>query len=143
LGRAGLRRGAAIVLAAGLLLAVASLLAAGCADGGSTGSEPALTAAEAGSPSGLSASERAEIAVTLRAFRSDGPFPHEQDGGTFFNREGLLPDRPAGHYREYTVETPGSDDRGARRLVIGAEGETYYTRDHYSSFIEIDPDDFP
>ena len=55
-----------------------------------------------------------EAAATVELIDAGGPFPHEQDDETFFNREGLLPEAPAGHYREYTVETPGSDDRGAR-----------------------------
>ena len=53
-----------------------------------------------------------------------------------------MPDEPLGYYREYTVETPGSPDRGARRLVIGSGGETYYTDDHYASFERIDPEDY-
>jgi len=32
------------------------------------------------------------------------------------------------------VETPGSPDRGARRIVEGAAGELYWTDDHYASF---------
>ncbi len=64
-------------------------------------------------------------------------FPYPQDGSVFQNREGLLPDEEPGYYQEYTVETPGSDDRGARRLVIGAEGGIYYTEDHYESFREV------
>ena len=55
----------------------------------------------------------------------------------FGNREGLLPDQRSGYYREYTVPTPGSQDRGARRLVIGAAGEIYYTDDHYASFRRV------
>ena len=39
--------------------------------------------------------------------------------------------------REYTVVTPGSRDRGARRIVAGAGGEYYYTDDHYDSFRRI------
>ena len=53
-----------------------------------------------------------------------------------------MPERPVGYYSEYTVETPGSSDRGARRLVIGDGGETYYTNDHYASFVEIDPEQY-
>jgi len=68
--------------------------------------------------------------------------PYEEDGGTFQNREGLLPSQPLGYYREYAVETPGAPDRGARRLVIGEAGETYDTADHYASFTRIDPADF-
>jgi guanyl-specific ribonuclease Sa len=51
-----------------------------------------------------------------------------------------LPSRPRGWYREYTVETPGSDDRGARRIVAGGDppGEFWYSDDHYRSFRRID-----
>jgi ribonuclease T1 len=80
-----------------------------------------------------------EVGETLALIQTDGPFPNAQDGAVFRNREGLLPQRPAGHYREYTVETPGSDDRGARRIVVGADGERYYTDDHYDSFRWIAP----
>jgi ribonuclease T1 len=74
---------------------------------------------------------------TLRLIESGGPFPYSKDGSTFGNREGILPDERSGYYREYTVETPGSDDRGARRIVTGSDGERYYTDDHYDSFREI------
>ncbi len=33
--------------------------------------------------------------------------------------------------------TPGSRDRGARRIVGGREGELYYTDDHYDSFRRV------
>jgi ribonuclease T1 len=55
----------------------------------------------------------------------------------FQNREGLLPEQPSGYYHEYTVLTPGSSDRGARRIVTGSQGEMYYTDDHYGSFQRI------
>jgi ribonuclease T1 len=74
---------------------------------------------------------------TILLIEQDGPFPFERDGITFQNREGLLPNEPRGYYREYTVITPGSRDRGARRIVAGAEGELYYTDDHYESFREV------
>jgi guanyl-specific ribonuclease Sa len=82
----------------------------------------------------------AQARETLRRIRDGGPFPHRQDGGVFRNREGLLPQRPRGWYREYTVETPGSRDRGARRIVAGGDppGEFWYTDDHYRSFRRID-----
>jgi len=69
-----------------------------------------------------------------------GPFPHDEDGTVFGNRERLLPAQDASYYREYTVATPGSDDRGARRLVTGQGGELYYTEDHYASFVVVDPE---
>lgn len=80
-----------------------------------------------------------EARATLDLIRSGGPFPYQKDGSTFGNREGLLPKRPRGHYREYTVKTPGRRDRGARRIVAGAgtPGEFYYTDDHYRSFRRV------
>ncbi len=79
----------------------------------------------------------AEALSTLTLIDQGGPYPYRQDDGTFQNREGILPDRDREHYREYTVDTPGSSDRGARRIVAGADGERYYTDDHYDSFREI------
>jgi ribonuclease T1 len=74
---------------------------------------------------------------TLRLIASDGPFPYSQDGVTFSNREGLLPQHKSGWYREYTVITPGSSDRGARRIIAGEDGARFYTDDHYASFREV------
>ncbi len=74
---------------------------------------------------------------TLELIASDGPFPYDEDGSTFSNREGILPAQPKGFYAEYTVITPGSDDRGARRIVGGDDGSRFYTSDHYSSFREV------
>lgn len=82
-----------------------------------------------------------EALDTLALIERGGPYPYDRDDLTFQNREGLLPDRVRGHYREYTVITPGEDDRGARRIVAGADGERYYTADHYRSFSEILFDD--
>lgn len=75
-----------------------------------------------------------EALDTLDLIRKGGPFPYRQDGAIFQNRERLLPRKPKGYYHEYTVETPGSDDRGARRIITGNDGELYYTDDHYDSF---------
>jgi ribonuclease T1 len=83
---------------------------------------------------------------TLRLIQQDGPFPYpRKDGSVFGNFEKRLPLQPRGYYREYTVPTPGSRDRGARRIVAGegrsrdvaTSGEYYYTDDHYRSFRRI------
>lgn len=80
-----------------------------------------------------------EAAETWRLIERGGPYPYPDDDGTVFqNREGLLPAEDPGYYREYTVATPGSADRGQRRLVTGAERELYYTDDHYESFVQVD-----
>jgi ribonuclease T1 len=84
------------------------------------------------------AKERAQVEETLRLIERGGPFPYEKDGTVFSNREGRLPAHPRGYYREYTVPTPGARNRGARRIVRGKGGETYYTRDHYETFTRID-----
>lgn len=76
---------------------------------------------------------------TLDLIDRGGPFPYEQDGTVFQNREGLLPGRSTGYYHEYTVVTPDSPTRGARRIVTGEQvEEDYYTADHYASFDLVD-----
>lgn len=80
---------------------------------------------------------------TYQRIHQGGPFPYEKDGVVFGNREKLLPSHKRGYYREYTVQTPGSKDRGARRIVCGGPTTTpdacFYTADHYASFRRIVP----
>lgn len=73
---------------------------------------------------------------TLRRIASGGPFAHGQDGAVFGNYERHLPQQPRGYYHEYTVETPGARNRGARRIITGGTPPRvyYYTDDHYRSF---------
>ncbi len=78
-----------------------------------------------------------EARQTLNLIRQGGPFPYAKDGSVFGNREGLLPRQNRGYYREYTVVTPGSRDRGARRIIAGRVGEYWYTADHYRAFRRI------
>lgn len=79
-----------------------------------------------------------EAAETVELIDAGGPFRYPgKDGSTFGNFEGVLPDRPRGYYREYTVDTPGLDHRGARRIIAGDHGELYWTADHYESFERI------
>lgn len=80
----------------------------------------------------------AEAQRTLQLIDSGGPFPYPgKDGSTFGNFEGLLPNEPRGYYAEYTVPTPGSPDRGARRIIVGDGGECYWTADHYAHFERV------
>ncbi len=83
---------------------------------------------------------------TLNLIRKGGPFPYSKDSSVFSNRERILPKQPRGFYHEYTVKTPRSRDRGARRIVCGgmtgkpqtqAREACYYTDDHYASFKKI------
>jgi len=141
-----------LLLAAAAML-VAWLVAGGgqgdddpAGDGGSTSSTTSspddatdATDAASGLPVVRLAALPPEAARTVEVIDAGGPFPEpDHDGGTFGNREELLPDQPMGYYREYTVPTPGVDDRGARRIVAGDDGEElYWTDDHYSSFALI------
>jgi guanyl-specific ribonuclease Sa len=125
-----------------LLLAVAVLVSTWRPAGpgpDAPGSTDAPAAADAATRLGLPP----EAVVTLQLIERGGPFPHRQDGTVFQNREGLLPQRPRGYYREYTVRTPGVSHRGARRIVTGGDPPEvfYYTADHYRSFrrLETEP----
>ncbi len=78
-----------------------------------------------------------EAVRTLALIRAGGPFPYAKDGAIFSNREGALPKKRRGYYREYTVKTPHVRTRGGRRIVWGAGGEYFYTDDHYNRFRRI------
>jgi len=83
------------------------------------------------------ASLPAEAQDTVALIDAGGPFPYDRDGIVFENRERQLPSEPTGYYHEYTVPTPGSSDRGARRIITGRASEMYWTDDHYQSFERI------
>ncbi|MFD0668167.1 ribonuclease domain-containing protein [Ramlibacter sp. MAHUQ-53] len=109
-----------------------------------TGPAPAKTQADpaAGSAAIVSLAELPRQGrETYERIRQGGPFPFEKDGTVFFNREKQLPPAARGYWREYTVVTPGSRDRGARRIVCGGPPRIpdacYYTADHYASFRKI------
>jgi ribonuclease T1 len=107
-----------------------------------TGPAPARTTPEAAGTTAIMVAELPQQGrETYELIRRGGPFPHEKDGAVFGNRERLLPLHKRGYWREYTVKTPGSRDRGARRIVCGGPARTphacYYTADHYASFRQI------
>ena len=86
-----------------------------------------------------------EAQTVIGMIQKRASFPYRQDGQTFSNRERILPGQPRGYYQEYTVPTPGADNRGARRIISGQgttgdnanSGEYYYTSDHYRSFARV------
>lgn len=107
-------------------------------------------AALARGPSPVDAVSLAALPREARAVhaqvRKGGPFAYPKDASTFGNHEGILPRKKRGYYREYTVETPGARNRGARRIICGAEAAEwaknapatcYYTDNHYASFRAI------
>ena len=118
------------------LLLAAVLGLAGCGSSSSRSSAASSTAAS--KPAGMSTIAEASLPVqardVIKRIDDGGTFQYRQDGVTFENREGRLPSEPRGYYREYTVSTPGAADRGARRIILGRNGELYYTPDHYRTF---------
>jgi len=104
----------------------------------------AINAARDDHPSGLGSGTvalstlPAQVTDTVHLIESGGPFPYRQDGEIFNNAEHHLPAEPRGYYHEYTVTTPHSADRGARRIIIGKNDEYYYTSDHYDTFRRVD-----
>jgi ribonuclease T1 len=120
----------------GLAFALAATVFASAAASAKEGAAQTLPVALSSLP--------AQAQETQRLVRSGGPFPYVKDGAVFGNRERLLPLQRRGHYREYTVKTPGARDRGARRVVCGGRQPTapeacFYTDDHYTSFRRIVP----
>ena len=107
---------------------------------------PAPPESSAESASGLPAcgSLPDEAWDTVDLIQAGGPFPHpDNDDRHFGNYERILPEQPRNYYREYTVDTPGVNHRGARRIVTGggSDGhvdEWFYTADHYESFCEME-----
>ncbi len=86
----------------------------------------------------------AEATTTYNLIQKGGPYPYpDNDGTVFSNRENILPKCASGYYHEYTVPTPGSSNRGTRRIVTGTGGEYFYTGDHYKTFSVIDVDGAP
>jgi ribonuclease T1 len=117
--------------AAGLVLAAAFFCALPAQARATPESLPDIAVAE------LPEEGRAVLAQIHRG----GPFRHDRDGVVFGNYEKLLPLKHKGYYHEYTVHTPGSKNRGARRIICGGPVNSpeycYYTSDHYRSFKRI------
>ena len=124
-------------LLAGLVLVVA-LLAVFLRPLDGEPSAPAATDPDSGLPMVALGTLPVEARRTVALIDRGGPFPYAKDGAVFGNRERVLPARPNGFYREYTVPTPGEDDRGPRRIVTGDAGhQLFYTADHYASFVRV------
>lgn len=138
--------------ALGVIVAVVAAVALWWSQGGTSQSQSAehnqVVAAVLPAPSGsvdhasglswvAESALPAQALHTLHLIDEGGPFPFSADGETFHNYGDLLPEHADGFYHEYTVVTPGADDRGARRIIVGNDGASYYTSDHYNSFERI------
>lgn len=79
-----------------------------------------------------------DVGTTLARIHRNERLRFSHDGIVFQNRERRLPQKPAGYYHEFVHPTPGIGGPGPQRIVMGREGETYYTPDHYRSFRRLD-----
>jgi len=79
-----------------------------------------------------------DVTATLARIKAGKLLDYRNDGSTFQNRERLLPQKPVGYYKEYVHPTPELSGPGPQRIVMGQNGETYYTPDHYATFRRLD-----
>lgn len=126
---------------AAAFVALASLraVAAAGADGTSLFSEPERQVPNVRVVSSGRAvfSGRVDLGPTLDRIARGEKYPHRNDGSVFGNREGRLPKKPRDWYREYVVPTPGEKGPGPQRIILGRDGEAFYTPDHYRTFITL------
>ncbi|WP_413815476.1 ribonuclease domain-containing protein [Desulfobotulus sp.] len=86
-----------------------------------------------------------DLKPTLDRISQGRSFPHRNDGSIFQNRPlrgqttPQLPAKSQGYYTEYVHPTPGVSGPGPQRIVTGQGGEIYYTPDHYTTFIKVNP----
>jgi ribonuclease T1 len=78
-----------------------------------------------------------DLAPTLDRIERGERLRFSHDGIVFENREHRLPAKPAGYYHEFVQPTPGEEGPGGQRVVMGSEGEVYYSPDHYRTFRRI------
>lgn len=79
-----------------------------------------------------------DLGPTLERIERGKRLRFAHDGSVFENRERRLPQKPAGYYHEFVHPTPGDDGPGGQRVVVGREGEVYYTPDHYHTFRRVE-----
>jgi len=127
-----------------LLAALLVVIGLGVSVGGCSSATraPAASAAAVDPVSGLKlvalSSLPSEATAVYDEIQRGGPFEYpKNDGVVYHNNNRVLPAKSDGYYHEYTVPTPGSSDRGSRRIIKGNGGESYYTGDHYTSFVRI------
>lgn len=127
------------ILARMLLLLALLAPAAGGADGGSLFTAPSRLVPDVRvvSHGKVVFSGTMELGPTLDRIARGEKYPHRNDGSVFGNREGRLPKKPKGWYREYVVPTPGQNGPGPQRIIVGREGEAFYTPDHYETFVPL------
>ena len=77
------------------------------------------------------------LETTMERIYNGKKHSHRNDGSIFINKENILPSHVDGYYREYVHPTLGVKGAGLQRIVIGSNGELYYSPDHYHTFIKF------
>jgi len=78
-----------------------------------------------------------DLAPTLARIASGRLLAFHNDGAIFMNRENLLPSRSPGYYREFVAPSSGISGPGPRRIIVGQDGEIYFTGNHYKTFSRL------
>jgi ribonuclease T1 len=78
-----------------------------------------------------------DLQPTLARIADDRRLRFSHDGSVFENRERRLPRQASGYYHEWVVPTPGERGPGPQRLIVGDDGDVWYTSDHYRTFHKI------
>lgn len=78
-----------------------------------------------------------DLTDTLNRIERGERLRFSHDGITFENREKRLPKASSGYYREFVHPTTGESGPGGQRVVVGRNGEVYYTPDHYRTFRRV------
>ena len=133
------RRRVSVALIGLLMLVAGAAVGRHALSAAPVGNRPSVVASAAGMPVRPLSQLPPQAAQVWQLIQHGGPFRYRHDGVVFGNRQGRLPPRQSGFYREYTVPTPGERDRGPCRLITGGAAELYYTGDHYVSFVAVDP----
>ncbi len=79
-----------------------------------------------------------DVNPTLDRIRAGTKLDHRNDGAVFRNLERKLPkQRDREYYREFVHRMKGVPFPGPARVIIGKQGEVYFTGDHYNSYTKV------
>jgi guanyl-specific ribonuclease Sa len=78
-----------------------------------------------------------DLGPTLQRIALGERLSFAEDGSPFSNSEGHLPAKPEGYYTQYVNPTPQLTGPGPQRIVLGRDGEIYYSPDASRPFVPV------